>query len=30
VEMHVAALLDRLNCRTRTEAIRRAGELHLL
>lgn len=30
VEMHVAALLDRLNCRTRTEAIRRAGELQLL
>jgi DNA-binding CsgD family transcriptional regulator/tetratricopeptide (TPR) repeat protein len=30
VEMHVAALLDRLNCRTRTEAIRRAGELRLL
>ncbi|QIF02826.1 response regulator transcription factor [Roseimicrobium sp. ORNL1] len=30
VEMHVAALLDRLNCRTRAEAIRRAGELKLL
>jgi DNA-binding CsgD family transcriptional regulator len=30
VEMHVAALLDRLNCRTRAEAIRRAGELNLL
>ena len=30
VEMHVAALLDRMNCRTRTEAIRRAGELGLL
>jgi DNA-binding CsgD family transcriptional regulator/tetratricopeptide (TPR) repeat protein len=30
VEMHVAALLDRLNCRTRAEAIRRAGEMKLL
>jgi DNA-binding NarL/FixJ family response regulator len=30
VEMHVAALLDRLNCRTRTEAMHRAGELGLL
>ena len=30
VEMHVAALLDRLNSRTRTEAIRRAGDLGLL
>lgn len=30
VEMHVAALLDRLNCRTRAEAIRRASEMKLL
>jgi DNA-binding CsgD family transcriptional regulator/tetratricopeptide (TPR) repeat protein len=30
VEMHVASLLDRLNCRTRAAAIRRAGELGLL
>jgi DNA-binding CsgD family transcriptional regulator len=30
VEMHVASLLDRLNCRTRAVAIRRAGELGLL
>jgi len=30
VEMHVAGLLDRLNCRTRAAAIRRAGELGLL
>jgi DNA-binding CsgD family transcriptional regulator len=30
VEMHVAGLLDRLNCRTRAAAIRRATELHLL
>jgi DNA-binding CsgD family transcriptional regulator len=30
VEMHVASLLDRLNCRTRSEAIRRSGELGLL
>jgi DNA-binding CsgD family transcriptional regulator/tetratricopeptide (TPR) repeat protein len=30
VEMHVASLLDRLNCRTRAEAIRRAGERGLL
>jgi DNA-binding CsgD family transcriptional regulator len=30
VEMHVAALLDRLNCRTRAEAIHRAVELKLL
>ncbi|RBP46356.1 regulatory LuxR family protein [Roseimicrobium gellanilyticum] len=30
VEMHVAALLDRLNCRTRAEAIRRAAEMKLL
>jgi DNA-binding CsgD family transcriptional regulator/tetratricopeptide (TPR) repeat protein len=27
VEMHVASLLNRLNCRTRAEAIHRAGEL---
>jgi DNA-binding CsgD family transcriptional regulator/tetratricopeptide (TPR) repeat protein len=30
VEMHVASLLDRLNCRTRSEAIRRSTELGLL
>ncbi len=30
VEMHVASLLDRLNCRTRSEAIHRAGEMGLL
>jgi ATP/maltotriose-dependent transcriptional regulator MalT len=30
VEMHVAGLLERLNCRTRAAAIRRAGELGLL
>lgn len=27
VEMHVARLLDRLNCRTRSEAVRRAAEI---
>ena len=30
VEMHVANILDRLNCRTRSEAVRKAGELKLL
>jgi DNA-binding CsgD family transcriptional regulator len=30
VEMHVAKALERLNCRTRTEAIRRAAESGLL
>lgn len=30
VEMHVASLLDRLNCHTRAAAIRKAGQLHLL
>lgn len=30
VEMHVAGVLDRLNCRGRTEAVRRCAELSLL
>jgi len=30
VEMHVANLLDRLDCRSRSEAVRKAGELGLL
>ena len=30
VEMHVAHVLDRLNCRSRSEAVRKAGELGLL
>lgn len=30
VDMHVRNLLAKLNCRTRTEAVRRAGELALL
>ena len=30
VEMHVANLLNRLDCRTRSEAVRKAGELGLL
>jgi DNA-binding CsgD family transcriptional regulator len=30
VEMHVANLLDRLDCRSRSEAVHRAGELGLL
>lgn len=30
VDMHVSHILDRLDCRTRTEAVRKAGELGLL
>ncbi len=30
VEMHVASILDRLNCRARTEAIKKASELGLV
>ena len=30
IEMHVAHILDRLNCRSRSEAVRKAGELGLL
>lgn len=30
VDMHVAHILDRLDCRSRTEAVARAGELGLL
>ncbi len=30
VEMHVGDILASLDCRSRTEAVRRAGELHLL
>lgn len=30
VEMHVANVLDRLDCRSRSEAVRKAGELGLL
>lgn len=30
VEMHVAHILDRLNCRSRSEAVHKAGELGLL
>jgi DNA-binding NarL/FixJ family response regulator len=30
VDMHVASLLDRLDCRTRAEAVRKAGERGLL
>lgn len=30
VEMHVANMLDRLDCRSRSEAVRKAGELGLL
>jgi DNA-binding NarL/FixJ family response regulator len=30
VEMHVANMLNRLDCRSRSEAVRRAGELGLL
>jgi DNA-binding CsgD family transcriptional regulator len=30
VDMHVRNLLAKLGCRTRTEAVRRAGELSLL
>jgi DNA-binding NarL/FixJ family response regulator len=30
VEMHAARVLDRLNCRSRSEAVRKAGELGLI
>jgi DNA-binding NarL/FixJ family response regulator len=30
VDMHVANILDRLDCRSRSEAVRKAGELGLL
>jgi DNA-binding NarL/FixJ family response regulator len=30
VEMHVGDILARLDCHTRTEAVRKAGELSLL
>lgn len=30
VEMHVAGMLDRLDCRTRSEAVRKAGEMELI
>ena len=30
IEMHVAHILDRLNCRSRSEAVHKAGELGLL
>lgn len=30
VDMHVANILDRLDCRSRSEAVRKASELGLL